>query len=148
MRDEAIRKEQLERNWAERESALQAREKEVVELRTRVAGIPAEIDFAVKRETSIVGNSVKRDYEQQLKIVQLNADNDRKMSEAGTKSLTDTIGTLRSQITTLQSEVASANTRAEAIAAKALESASGRQALEAVERANVSRENGTNGNGR
>ncbi len=144
-RQEAVRVEQLKKSWDDRSAALAAQEKEVNELRLKVANIPTEIDNAVKREVAIATNSVKREYETKIALASKDAEANAKINEANNASMKQQLTSYQQQIVTLQAELKAANDRAEAIAAKALDASSGRQALEAVERANASRDQGTKG---
>ena len=133
-RDEQIRQETLVKGWTERETALKSQEKEVADLRTTVANIPAEIKKAEDKAVAIATNSLKRDYTQQLQIAEITASNDKKIAESTIANLNATIVQLQAQLAASQAETKAANQRAESIAAKAVEASSGRQALEAVQR--------------
>ena len=133
-RDEQIRQETLVKGWQEREADLKAQEKEVADLRTRVANIPAEIDSAVKREVAIATNSLKREHTQELTLAKKDAETDKKISESAAAQAAQTIARLQSENERLQAEVKAANGRAESIAKEAVLASSGRQALEAVQK--------------
>lgn len=133
-RDEANRQADLAKGWQDREAKLAAQEAEITAMRAQVANFPNELKKAEEKAAAIAGNTVKREYEQKLQIAEINAANDRKMAENTVASLSSQIATLKAQLETAQSEIKAANTRAENIAAKAVEASSGRQALEAVQR--------------
>jgi hypothetical protein len=133
VREENDRRLTLSKGWDERDAALKAQEKEVSDLRTQVAAFPLEVKKASETAASIAGASVKRDYEQKLEINRITSESNTKMAESQLSNQNATIQQLNAQIAALQIEVRSANTRAETIAAKAVEASSGRQALEAVQ---------------
>ena len=147
-REEQNRQEMLTKGWQEREAVLKNAEKELTDLRARVANIQAEIDSATKREVAIESNRIKRDYEQQLQIARITADNDKKLAESAIINANAQISGLQGQINSLRNEVSAANERAETIATKALDASSGRQALDAIERSQTNRENPTGKTGR
>lgn len=129
MLSERVRKEQVEKNWADREENLRKQETEVVELRTKVNSFPGELDAEVKKQVAIVGNSMKRDHTHELQI--------SASQFAATKTILDnTILNLNSKlvdkdsvISQLTVQLATAQKSSTDIANKALESAASRQQL-------------------
>lgn len=132
--EEAMRQESFNRSLADRDAQMKLKETEFAALKAQVDAFPAAQKSYADKEVAIATNSLKRDYNQQLQMAQLNSDNATKMFQAQLESANREILQKTGEITTLRLELASANARAESIASKALEAQSGRLALEAVQR--------------
>lgn len=139
---ESIRTEELERKWAAREVELTAREKELQDLRTKVDGIEAEIKAAVAMETSIVGNSMKKDKDHEIQLLRNEFAAARTVSENTISTLRAEMKAVEEHAANLSTQLVEANKKVETIAMKALEAASGRQALADVQMLNQNPGNG------
>jgi colicin import membrane protein len=126
------KQEILERNWAERDAQLKAKENRLAELEAQVAAFPENLKKEVAREVAIATNAQKKDYEFKIQLM----DRDSKSAtdllrqqlsstEAQNKLQTATIGDLQAKLADAQKQVSE-------IASKALESASGALALDKV----------------
>jgi len=127
------KQEALEKTWAYREENLKAREQELVDLRAKVAAFPADLDKAVKQAEAIIGNSMKRQYETQIQLLTKDKETDARVAASEVKSLQDASTKQLQTITELQVQLDGARKQVETIAGKALDSASGRAALEQVQ---------------
>lgn len=121
--DEQIRLEGFNRNIAEREAAMKAQEQELVDLRAKVAGFPATLDAAVKKEVAITTNSLTRDNQHAIEILNSKHAADKQVSD-------NTIASLRTEsankdriIEQLQTRLNAAEEKVSTIATKALETA-------------------------
>lgn len=130
--DNRNKQEGFERNWAEREALLKSRENHVAELEAQVAAFPETLKKEVGREVGIATNSLKRDYDFKIAMME----KDAKSADA---LLRQQIGSVEAQnkvqtatVTDLQSKLADAQKQVSDIASKALESASGSLALDRV----------------
>jgi len=124
--------EQMEKNWKERETTLAAREKELEELKAKVAAFPEDLKKEVAREVAIATNSQKRDYETKITLLTKDAETEKKLAAQTVASAQDTIAKLNQQITDLRTTLDQAHKDVKEISGKALDSASGRHAMEAM----------------
>jgi hypothetical protein len=132
-RSEKLREEELKRSWEAREQVLKDQENEVKVLRETVAGIDARVASEVKHAEAILTNVLKRNYEQESALAAKDAESARKILEAQNTSLTSELTNARSQVANLQSQLEAARAEVRDIAVKTVESASGQQALAAVQ---------------
>lgn len=128
------KQEQLEKLWAEREASLKTREQELVELRNQVANFPATLKAEVDKNVAVATNALKRTYEMETKISSAENASTIKLAEQQNKSLEKTIGELNAQVLGLKDQLKSAHDDIKTISQKALESASGREALANLQR--------------
>jgi DNA repair exonuclease SbcCD ATPase subunit len=132
-RDLKDKQEQLEKGWAEREAALKARETELAELRAKVAALPEEMKKEVAAREAQVKNAITRDYETKMTLLNKDAETEKKLAEQRVKSAEESIVKLTQQIGELRAQMEQAHRDVKEISAKALESASGRHAMEAMQ---------------
>lgn len=133
-RENHLRQEQLERGWHERETELKKREAELTELRAAKENFPEVIKKEVNAAVAIATNSVKKEYETKIVLASKDSEVDKRLATQEVASLTATITKLNAQIEDLRATLEQAHRDAKEIAAKALESASGRAAMEALQR--------------
>jgi chromosome segregation ATPase len=136
---EARRVEALERQWAEREASLKTREQELVDLKAKVEAFPKELDAEVKKQTAIVANVLNKDHKHETELL-------RRDMESRNQLLTQQVSAteadklrLHKQIDDLNNKLAEATQKVTEVATKALEAASGQQALAQVMSLNQSR---------
>lgn len=134
-RDEEIRKQTLERAWQERENALKSRENEIVELQKQVASIPELLKKETAREVAIVTNTLNRDHKHALELLTQQKLSDDKSNELRLNAVTHENTKLTELVKSLNEQLVSARNDAKEIAAKAVESASGQQALASLQSA-------------
>jgi hypothetical protein len=136
--DESVRLQQkqntekqqtLEKSWAEREGALQTRERELSELRAQVDTLPARLKEERDRATSEATASIRSQFEQQIALLKKDAENDRKLSEMKIQSLESGSAHQLAQIDLLSKQLEDAKRQVQDIAVKAIEGASGAKAL-------------------
>ncbi len=122
----------LEKDWADREAILAARETELGTLRTQVADMPATIKSAVDKEVAIVTNSMKRDHTHQVEI--LRGSYESKIALLNQRIESDNVAqaALARQVDKLQAQLDAAKTQVSEIARQALEASSGKDALSRV----------------
>lgn len=132
-REESIRQEALQRQWKERETVLTNREQEVVELKAKVAGFDAAVQQEVKKAEAIVGNTLKRQYEQEMTLLKKDVESSTKLHAAEVSSLNNTISSLSDQIESLQDQLRIAREDNKQVTAAALQSASKKDAFEALQ---------------
>ncbi|MFL5356597.1 kinetoplast-associated protein [Archangium sp.] len=130
---ERDRKEKLEKEWATREEALKLREKELEELRKQVADFPSVLKKETDTAAAIAGNRVKSEWELKFTLAQKDAETSQRVSIMEIGSLKETNSKQAQAIQALQTELNEAKRQVQAIAEKALESASGARALAEVQ---------------
>ncbi|MCY1015667.1 kinetoplast-associated protein [Pyxidicoccus sp. MSG2] len=137
---ERDRKEKLEKEWATREEALKLRENELETLRKQVSEFPLVLKKETDTASAIVGNRVKSEWELKLTLATKDAETAQRVASMEIASLKDTATKQAQAIQTLQAELNEAKRQVQAIAEKALESASGARALAEVQGVIQSRE--------
>ena len=137
---ERDRKEKVEKEWAVREEALKLREKELEDLRKQVADFPAALKKETDTAAAIAGNRVKGEWELKLTLAQKDAETAQRVASMEIASLKETNAKQAQAILSLQTELNEAKRQVQAIAEKALESASGARALAEVQGVIASRD--------
>lgn len=140
---EQVRKESLEKDWANREEGLKKQETEIVELRAKVVAFPDDLNKAVSKAEAIVGNSMKRDKEHEIQILVGAQNAARVVFENTIENLKRELTNKDKLINDLSTQLIAANTKVETIATKALDAAANRQALADLQAVNQSTNNGT-----
>jgi len=133
-RAEKVRSEELQKTWTQREAELKARETEVVDLKKQVEGFDARMKTEVAKAEAVATNSVKRQYDHQIQLMQKDAESERNMSDSKIQALQIQVGQFLDQIRDLNIQLQSARNDAKEVTAQALQSASGRQVVEALNR--------------
>ncbi len=130
---EADRKEKVEKDWAAREGELKARENELTALRQAVADYPGKLQAEVNKEVAIATNSLKKTLESTHALAAKDAETNLKIAQHEKAGLAQEIARLQATITGLHAQLDAAHKSAQTVAEKALDSASGRQAMEALQ---------------
>jgi len=128
------KQEQLDKQWAERETELKKREQELAELRKFKDDYPEMVKKEVNAQVAIATNSVKKEYETKMLLAAKDAEMDKKLAAQETASQNSQISKLVEQITDLKRQLEQAHASAKDISTKALDSASGRSTTEALQR--------------
>ncbi|MFE8605027.1 coiled-coil domain-containing protein [Archangium violaceum] len=137
---ERDRKEKLEKEWAVREEALKLREKELEELRKQVADFPSVLKRETGAAAAIASNQVKSDWELKFTLAQKDAETAQRVASMEIASLKESNARQAQAILSLQTELNESKRQVQAIAEKALESASGARALAEVQGVIASRD--------
>lgn len=138
---ERDRSEVLAKDWAVREGILGKAESEIVELRIKVNEFPAVLKGEVDKQVGIVGNTVKRDYEHRISLLQKDAEAEKKVADMTNRSLQEQVSKLSTELASAYARLTAADEKVAKIAEKALESASGQRALSEIQ-SFTQRENG------
>jgi colicin import membrane protein len=133
-REEQTRQEQLIKNWNDRETTLKAQEAEITKLKTDAAEWPVKLEKEVAQKVAIATNTVKRDYEHQIQLLNKDAASKEALATQEITTLRHARQQAEEQIAQLQTKLAEASQRVTEVAQKALESASGQSALAAVQK--------------
>lgn len=133
-RAEAIRVEDLEKQWKNREVTLATQEKEVADLKTLVAGFDDRLKSETGKAEAIAINRVKKEYEHEVAILKKDIEAERVLNSTKVSALDDTINGLQTQIVDLQKQLVAARMDAKEVTNAALQSASGHQTMQALQR--------------
>lgn len=134
---EQVRKEELEKTWANREEILRKQEGEVIELRTKVLAFPDELHKAVSKAEAIVGSSMKRDKEHEIQILTSRQDAARVVFENTIANLQREVAAKDKLIGELSTRLIASEEKVSNIATKALETAGNIKAIADVQSANA-----------
>jgi len=133
-RAEAVRQEDLTREWQSREDEISSKEDEIKALKEEVAGIEERIKSEVSRAEKITENSIKRNYEHQIALMKKDSDAAEQLHEAEIRSLKAAAADMQQEVVQLRQALEAARTDAKEVTAAALESASGRRVTEALQK--------------
>mgnify|MGYP001562726269 CR=1 FL=1 len=133
-RDEQMRAETVAKSVADREAALKAREQEIADLKTTVAGFDARLKAEIAKAEAVVGNTMKRQHEHEIQLLKKDSEAALKLSEAQMTSLNNTIINLNVQVRDLGVQLVAARNDAKEVASQAFQSVSGKQVADALAR--------------
>lgn len=134
-RAEAIRQEELTRGWTERETSLKGKEDAFNNLKAKVEGFDELLKTEVRKAEAICENRVKKQYEHDIQLMQKDIEAERNLHAIKVSAMDETIEGLEEQIVALQRDLAAARADAKEVTNAALQSASGRQVVEALSKA-------------
>lgn len=133
-RENKERQEQLEKQWAERETELKKREQELVDLRAFKEQVPEMIKKQSNADTAVALNSLKKEYEQKMQLAAKDYEIDKRLAEQQINSLNSRQAQQQQQLDDLKAQLEQAHRDVKEISQKALDSASGRSTTEALQR--------------
>lgn len=133
-RKEAVRMQELERSWKEREDELGNKENEFADLKNKVAEFDDRLKTEVSKAEAIVGSRLKKDYEHHVAMLQKDMDSERTLSATKISALDESIENLEDQINDLKLQLKAALQDAKEVTNAALQSASGRTAMDAMQK--------------
>jgi hypothetical protein len=128
------KQELLDKNWGQREEELKKREKELEDLRAQVGAIPEQVRKAENAAVAVATNSVKKEYETKIVLATKDAEMASKLAAQEVASLRAALEKAHAQLTEVKTQLDQAHHDVKEISAKALESASGRSAMEALQK--------------
>jgi hypothetical protein len=138
---EKIRIEALTSEWAKKEAEISAKETEFVKLKDQVAKFPEVLEKEVAKEKAIVSSQLKNNYEHQIQLLTKDAEASKVLFDQKEKAFTNQINEMRMQIQTLNEQLESARTDSKEIAAQALQSAAGKQVVDALQKSMENKKN-------
>jgi colicin import membrane protein len=133
-RENKDRQDGLEKSWSAREGELKKREQELTDLKTQVANFPEIVKKEVNAAVAIATNSLKKEYETKILLASKDAETAQKLATQEVTSMQGSITKLNTQIEDLRTQLEQAHRDVKEISAKALDSASGRSAMEALQK--------------
>ncbi len=126
------KQENLEKSWQQREAALKEREAEWAQLRKEVEDFPLRLKKEIDAAVNAASKSAEQRYEQQTLLLKKDSDAEKRVAELQIQSLKDTVDRQAAEIANLHVQVEEAKKQVQDIAVKAIEGASGAQALSQI----------------
>jgi hypothetical protein len=126
------KQEALEKSWQEREAALKAREDELTQLRKEADAFPKRLAQEIDRAVAEARRQGEQQFEQRILVATKDAEADKRVAELRIRTLEETAARQAEQVATLQKQLDEAKRQVQDIAVKAIEGASGAQALARV----------------
>jgi colicin import membrane protein len=123
------KQETLEKSWQQRDAALKEKEEEWARLRQEVDGFPARLKKEIDSAVAAAVKSAEQRNEQQQILLKKDAEADKRVAELLIKSLQETTARQAAEIEALRKQLDEAKRQVQDIAVKAIEGASGAQAL-------------------
>jgi hypothetical protein len=117
----AERKAALEREWAEREQALATGERELAELRARVAGLPKELAAAADRAAKETAERLTQQHGSAIELMRREAEGQQSVSQTKIAALEQTVKEQAEQLSRLQQQAERAYAQVQEIAVRAIE---------------------------
>jgi hypothetical protein len=128
-RDITFKKEQMEREWVEREKAVAAREQELTELQNRVNTFPKEMEAAANKAVKETTDRLKGEAESREKLLQKEFDGERNVLNTKINSAEKTVKEQGEQVAKLSLQMEKAYQKVQDIAVKAIEGSSNAKSL-------------------
>ena len=130
-----LQAEMLQKSWDKRESELKNKEQEFTSLRAEVDAFPAKLKAETEKSAAIVGNTMKKDFEMEKKLLEANFNNKIQLAEAQVASEKMKTVELEKQVASLKAQLDMAQKDIKEISTKALESASSRETVNSLQKA-------------
>ncbi len=128
-RKNAEKQEVLEKGWQAREAALKASEEDFGRLRKEVADFPARLKQESERSAAEAVKALELRRQQELLVLQKDSEAERRLGELKVKSLEESVARQSREIESLGARLDEAKKQVQDIAVKAIEGASGANAL-------------------
>jgi colicin import membrane protein len=126
------KQENLEKSWQLRESAIKEREAEWAQLKKEVDDFPLRLKREIDAAVSAALKSAEQRFEQQMLLLKKDSDAEKRIAELQIQSLKETVDRQAAEITKLHAQIEEAKKQVQDIAVKAIEGASGAQALSQI----------------
>lgn len=123
------KQEALEKSWQQREVVLKEKETEWAQLRKEVDDFPARLKKEVDTAAAAATRSAEQRFEQQTILLKKDSESEKRVAELQIKSLQEALNRQTVEVEKLQAQVEEAKKQVQDIAVKAIEGASGAQAL-------------------
>ena len=120
-REIALRREQTDREFGEREQSIARQEQELADLRARVAACPKELETTVAREVKLAIDKVQTEAKFRLELLQKQFEGERNVLESKIISLEALVKDQAARISNLGEQVEKSYVQVQAIAVKAVE---------------------------
>ncbi len=123
------KQEALEKSWAAREAGLKEREDELVRLRAESSGFPERIQLEAKKSAEAAVKAIEGRHQQELLVLRKDSESENRLGEIKIKSLEEAVARQAKEIESLGVRLDEAKKQVQDIAIKAIEGASGANAL-------------------
>jgi colicin import membrane protein len=128
------KQEDLEKSWKQRETALREKEEEGARLRKEVDEFPARLKMEVDVAVSNAVKLVEQRFEQERILLKKESESERRLAELQIQALQDQLARQSAEIEKQRAQVEDAKRQVQDIAIKAIEGASGAQALSHIDK--------------
>jgi len=128
------KQEELEKSWKQRETALREKEEEGARLRKEVDEFPARLKMEVDVTVSNAVKSAEQRFEQERILLKKESESERRLAELQIQALRDQLARQSAEIEKQRAQVEDAKRQVQDIAIKAIEGASGAQALSHIDK--------------
>ena len=128
------KQEEIEKSWKQRETALREKEDEGARLRKEVDEFPARLKMEVDVTVSNAVKSVEQRFEQERILLKKESESERRLAELQIQALQDQLARQSAEIEKQRAQVEDAKRQVQDIAIKAIEGASGAQALSHIDK--------------
>lgn len=129
----AVKQGELERNWAQREAELKAKENDFANYKAQVEAFPTKLDAEVKKEVAIATSSVKRDLTHQFALEKKDLETQLQVANQNNVAAQRSINSLETEVERLRTALEAANQKIVDVANGAFASVSGQAALGALQ---------------
>lgn len=133
-RVEKARVEALTADWTRRENELNSKEKEFINLKDQVVGFTKQLDSEVAKVKATTEARLKNEYEHTVALLNKDMVAERNLSLEKITALHNQIAQMTVQIKTLNEQLESARADSKEITTNALQSAAGRQVVDALQK--------------
>ena len=128
------KQEEIEKSWKQRETALREKEDEGARLRKEVDEFPARLKMEVDVTVSNAVKSAEQRFEQERILLKKESESERRLAELQIQALQDQLARQSAEIEKQRAQVEDAKRQVQDIAIKAIEGASGAQALSHIDK--------------
>jgi hypothetical protein len=126
------KQDDLEKSWKQRETGLREKEEEWTRLRKEADEFSARLKIETDLAASNALKSAEQRFEQERILLNKESESEKRLAEMQIKALQDTIARQAADIEKLQAQVEEGKRQVQDIALKAIEGASGAQALNQI----------------
>lgn len=123
------KQEAFDKSWQQREAALKAQEEELARLRKESEQFPARLKNETSAAAEHAAHETSAQFEQKIVLLKKDAESEGKLAALQIKTLEAIIAQLTSQLSDVHKQFAEAKQQVQDIAVKAIEGASGANAL-------------------
>ena len=126
------KQEALDKSWQQRETILKEREVEWAQLKKEVDDFPTRLKKEVDAAIAAALKNAEQRFEQQMTLLKKDIDAEKRISELQIQALKDAGERQAAEMAKLQTQIEEAKKQVQDIAVKAIEGASGAQALSQI----------------
>lgn len=132
-REQRDTEDALEKSWKEREVKLKTDEAAIAENKEKLDNFDQLVDAAVRKDVAIITAKIKNDFENQMKIKDLEFNSEKKLLDHDNKILNTMVKSKDVEIQKLRDALDKKDSEVKDVAVAAMEAQSGKVALAAVQ---------------